>query len=144
MEIRLLSFMPYCFMLRFCKISFWAPFLFHKKPWQSSSSLFYGVNWGQSRSLQNSSEAARMRRWAWGKTNRTESYGIPVRGTTPKKTQFNRMSKSRDYKLVVINLSEHLACKKTKNFTKMTWPIKFQIHFCLKHLVVGAPISHPC
>ena len=41
-------------------------------------------------------------------------------GEQLQKTQFNKMSKSRDYKLV-INISEHLACKKTtKNFTKMT------------------------
>ena len=140
----LLTFLPFYFMLSFCKISFWAPFLFYKKPRQSSSFLFYGINWSQSRSLQNSREAARMRRWAWGKTNRTESYGIPVRGTTPEKKQFNKMSKSRDFKLIVTNLSEHVACKKTpKNFTKMTWPIKFRIHFRLKHLVVGAPVSHP-
>ena len=35
-------------------------------------------------------------------------------GEQLQKKQFNKMSKSRDYKLVVINLSEHLACKKNK------------------------------
>ena len=38
-----------------------------------------------------------------------------------KKKQFNKMSKSRDFKLIVTNLSEHVACKKTQRISRK-WP----------------------